>query len=141
MSAFRGATVIGRQDRTHISPSALPLIWNNQRAYDRYQATAKSPGLALGFVHRQKPPAPASPEYMESLRGCSLRWLLDDKLRRLDRENIQEDDALAALRFGRIKRHRSHRGRYTARLGRLTVVLEPLRPCNISCITAYYGRP
>ncbi len=69
-----------------------------------------------------------------------MRWLLEDKLRRLDRENIQEDDALAALRLGRIERDPSHKGRYTARLGRLTVVLEPLRRCNISCITAYYAR-
>jgi len=66
--------------------------------------------------------------------------LLEDKLRRFDRENIRHDDAVAALRLGRIERDSSHKGRYTARLGRLTVVLEPLRPCNISCITAYYGK-
>ena len=91
-------------------------------------------------MHRTKPPSPSATEFLDSLRGCSVRWLLDDKLRRLDRENIQVDDAVEALRFGRLERDPSDRRRYVAHFGRLAVVFEPLRPCNVSCITAFYRR-
>lgn len=104
---------------------------NNHETSDGYQATAKNPHAGLTRVHRTKPLSPSSADYLDSLRGCSVRWLLEDKLRRLDRENIQVDDAVEALHRGYLERDPSNKRRFKASRGRLVVVFEPLRTCNV----------
>jgi hypothetical protein len=79
-------------------------------------------------------------EYMERLRPCPIKWVIDPKLLHLRRDRITEDDAKEALLTGRIERDPSDRRRYTVMKGRLTIVIEPLRPCNVFCITAFYRR-
>jgi len=58
----------------------------------------------------------------------------------LRRDRITEDDARQALLTGQIERDPSNKRRYAVMKGRLTVIIEPLRPCNVSCITAFYRR-
>ena len=87
-----------------------------------------------------RPPSPGSPAFIEALHGCSLHFFVAEKMRRKGRENIVYEDALEALRKGRIARDPSNRLRYVAKHGRLTVILLPLRTCNVSCITAFYRR-
>lgn len=77
---------------------------------------------------------------MDSLRGCRVHWPIENKLHELGREKITREDAEHALRGGTLERDPSHRRRYLVRFGRLRVVIKPERPCNVSCISAFYVR-
>jgi len=87
-----------------------------------------------------RPLSPRTSSFLESRRKCSLLWELEGKMWELGRLNITPDDALVAIRAGRLSPHDSDRSRYIARWGRLVVTFSAERPCHNFCITAYYRR-